>query len=71
MSALCQRKRGGITPITVVGWRFKSRDRPTIFGSPPNVLCQVLWLKTATGGAPGAASAGVNVRPIKGGTPST
>jgi len=35
--------------------------------SAANLLCQALCLKTTTDGAPGSASAGMNVRPIKGG----
>ena len=44
-------------PTIVRGWPFSVTVRPTIARSPPNLVTHVRWLRTATGGASGAASA--------------
>ena len=56
--------------MTVKGWPSTTKVEPTTEASLPKVVCHTRWLSTATGGAAGLSSSGVNMRPPKAPTPS-
>ena len=70
-SAPCLVKRGGITPMQVVGTPFSTNTRPTTAGSMLYCATHILWDITNTGGAPGSTSESTMPRPSCGGRPET
>ena len=60
-----------MTPTTATTAPLTETVRPTIDASPLKRAVQKLWLRSATGGAPGNASASAKPRPAIGATPSS
>ena len=70
LSSVSPKNPAGATPITVSGCPSTMKVAPTTEGSPPYAVCHARWLSTATGGAAGLSSSGVNTRPPNACTPS-
>ena len=55
---------GGMTPTIVDGSELTRTVRPITDGSPPYRLCQTVWLRSITEGAPGRSSSSMKPRPM-------